>query len=107
MPVKPRKHNPHKGRYRKHITNQVRETKRLRDKRAWRRLSKSWLAENPLCVMCLANDKIVPAVVTDHIKPHKDNKDLFWDQSNFQSLCKHHHDQKTATRDGGFGRKIL
>jgi 5-methylcytosine-specific restriction protein A len=30
---------------------------------------------------------------------------LFWDSKNWQSLCKHHHDVKTATEDGGFGRR--
>lgn len=40
----------------------------------------------------------------DHIIPHKGDPELFWDQDNWQSLCKPHHDRKTATEDGGFGR---
>jgi 5-methylcytosine-specific restriction endonuclease McrA len=28
--------------------------------------------------------------------PHKGNEALFWDESNWQSLCKFHHDQKTG-----------
>ncbi len=44
------------------------------------------------------------ADVVDHIIPHKGDQSLFWDSSNWQPLCKHHHDQKTAREDGGFGR---
>jgi 5-methylcytosine-specific restriction protein A len=48
--------------------------------------------------------RVVAASIVDHIKPHKGNKVLFWDKNNWQPLCKRHHDIKTATEDGGFGR---
>jgi 5-methylcytosine-specific restriction endonuclease McrA len=32
------------------------------------------------------------ADVVDHIVPHKMDKALFWDRSNWQPLCKWHHD---------------
>jgi len=41
------------------------------------------------------------ASVVDHIKPHKGNDALFWDEKNWQSLCKPHHDstkQKEESR---------
>ena len=41
--------------------------------------------------------------MVDHIEPHKRDQRLFWDTSNWQSMCKPCHDSKTATRDGGFG----
>lgn len=44
------------------------------------------------------------ASIVDHIIPHKGDKQLFWDRDNWQPLCKKHHDRKTATEDGGFGR---
>lgn len=61
----------------------------------------------------------MPASVVDHIINHKfkaamDSGDaaaiakakrLFWDsEKNWQSLCKPHHDLKTGTEDGAFGR---
>ena len=46
---------------------------------------------------------MVVARVVDHIIPHKRDMTLFWDPDNRQSLCKHHHDVKTATKDGAFG----
>nr|DAW14896.1 MAG TPA: HNH endonuclease [Caudoviricetes sp.] len=72
--------------------------------RAWRVASKQFLIAHPLCVMCEQNGILRPATVVDHIVPHKGDKDLFWDMSNWQALCKECHDRKTATEDGGFGR---
>lgn len=48
-------------------------------------------------------DKTTAGTVVDHIIPHRGNYDLFWNQDNWQTLCKLHHDQKTAREDGGFG----
>lgn len=56
----------------------------------WRDASRKFLLENPTCCMCGAK-----ATVTDHIIPHRGNEDLFWDESNWQSLCKSCHDKKT------------
>jgi 5-methylcytosine-specific restriction enzyme A len=72
--------------------------------RRWQRESKAFLQEHPFCKRCLARGKTVPAVVVDHIQPHCDDPELFWDRDNWQGLCKSDHDQKTATEDGGFGR---
>ena len=66
----------------------------------WRVESKRYLQEHPLCVRCYAEGKIVEATVVDHITPHRGDKTLFWDKSNWQSLCKHCHDVKTKTEDG-------
>ena len=37
-----------------------------------------------------------PATVVDHIVPHCGDWDMFTDEGNLQSLCKRHHDIKTA-----------
>ena len=47
---------------------------------------------HPLCVMCQADGRVEPATVVDHIKPHRGDSAMFWDRSNWQSLCKRHHD---------------
>jgi 5-methylcytosine-specific restriction enzyme A len=53
----------------------------------WRTARLSYLSANPLCVMCMAKDIIASADVVDHIKPHRGDMVLFWDMSNWQSLC--------------------
>lgn len=73
----------------------------------WRKIRAVFLKANPLCVECFSKGFITPANVVDHIKPHKGNKNLFWDESNYQALCKPCHDRKTATEDGGFGNRRL
>ena len=37
--------------------------------------------------------------VVDHIRPHRGDPILFWDESNWQSLCKACHDKKTWNED--------
>ena len=73
--------------------------------RHWRKERWAYLTENPLCVECLKEERVTPATIVDHIIPPKGNQELFWDRSNWQSLCKPHHDRKTATEDGAFKSK--
>ena len=65
----------------------------------WRRLSRAFLRAHPLCAACQREGRYVKATVVDHIKPHRGDPVLFWDQDNWQPLCKHHHDVKTRTED--------
>jgi 5-methylcytosine-specific restriction endonuclease McrA len=68
----------------------------------WRKARLLFLELHPLCIKCSNDDhRVVAATVVDHILPHKGDQHLFWSQSNWQSLCKSHHDQKTATEDRG------
>jgi len=45
------------------------------------------LDKSPLCVLCARIGRDTPATVVDHIRPHEENAELFWDESNWQSLC--------------------
>lgn len=68
----------------------------------WQRARLLFLDDHPLCKRCEDKGLVVPANVVDHIQPHKGDGVLFWDQRNWQPLCKPCHDKKTATEDGGF-----
>lgn len=58
------------------------------------------ILENILCARFVKrNGKYVQATVVDHIKPHRGDNKLFWDKSNWQSLCKSCHDKKTGRFD--------
>ncbi len=70
----------------------------------WRRARKMYLAMHPLCAQHDKDGEVVAASVVDHIIPHRGDWVLFWDETNWQPLCKPCHDTKTATEDGGFGR---
>lgn len=69
----------------------------------WRKASKMFLSRHPLCVECQKQGRLTAATVVDHIIPHKGNQTLFWDENNWQPLCKRCHDVKTVKEDGGFG----
>lgn len=76
----------------------------------WQRARLTFLAkpENALCVKCRqrgllnagtmrmdgspeTNSRRIGLVV-DHVIPHRGDQALFWDRSNWQSLCHDHHD---------------
>ena len=80
-------------------------SKRLYDRR-WQKYRRVFLIDDPFCCRCEQDNRLVPAAIVDHIEPHKGDYDLFWDEDNHQALCKRCHDIKTATEDGGFGRKL-
>jgi len=71
----------------------------------WRKARVIYLREHPLCVHCQQEGLIVAATQVDHIIPHRGDYELMWDESNWQSLCTHHHSLKTASEDGAFGNK--
>ena len=71
----------------------------------WRKASKAFLKKNPLCVYCHRDDRVTAAAEVDHVIPHGGDRNLFWDQSNWQPLCKKCHSKKTAREDGGFGNE--
>ena len=72
--------------------------------RQWGRVRDAFLARHPLCVQCEREGRAEAARVVDHIVPHRGDQRLFWDENNWQQLCKRHHDVKTSTVDHGFGR---
>lgn len=72
----------------------------------WNKERRAFLLRRPLCVKCLEHGSIVRANTVDHIIPHKGDMTLFWDVSNWQSLCTLCHRKKTASEDGGFGNPV-
>ncbi len=85
---------------------------------AWRKASAAWLQQYPFCVLCLARGQINErsgsdrcdtqrTLVVDHITPHRGDMNLFWDQDNWQTLCrlchdidKQRHEQRGGTAAG-------
>lgn len=108
MPSRPPVHRPH-GMRSEAERKQAYETRRLSASERgygtrWQKARASYLAKHPLCVACKKEHHVEPATEVDHIIPHRGNQQLFWDQSNWQGLCKPHHSRKTATEDSGFAR---
>ncbi len=65
----------------------------------WAKARKKYLQHHPLCAECMRQGKLTEATVVDHIKPHRGDQQLFWDESNWQPLCKSCHDKKTWNED--------
>ena len=62
----------------------------------WRNARARFLRKHPLCVKCRENGKLTPATVVDHIIPHRGDPILFWDENNWQPLCRDCHGEKTG-----------
>lgn len=70
---------------------------------AWQKAREGFLAKHPLCVMCLAERRAIPATVVDHRVAHRGDMVLFWDKTNWQSLCASHHSSHAQKRDNEIG----
>lgn len=81
-----------------HIDERLNAAGRGYDSR-WRKARYRFLKAHPLCEKCKEEGKLVKATVVDHIISHRGNEKLFWDESNWQPLCKSCHDKKTMTED--------
>lgn len=71
----------------------------LYDTARYRRRRKVFLQNHPFCPCGALAEEV------DHIEPHKGNRALFFDETNWQALCKSCHSRKTAAEDGGFGNE--
>ena len=67
----------------------------------WQKARAQFLREHPLCVEHMKLGEVVAASVVDHVLPHHiedarfatvEQQRIFWDRSNWQSLCKVCHD---------------
>ena len=72
----------------------------------WVKARARWLKEHPFCTDYFGdhNGSLVVANTVDHRIPHKGDEVLFWDEGNWQSMCRTCHNKKTAKEDGGFGK---
>lgn len=62
----------------------------------WKVAARRFLDRHPLCFDCGELGVVEPATDVDHVVPHKGDRGLFWDRSNWQALCHRCHGRKTA-----------
>jgi 5-methylcytosine-specific restriction protein A len=72
---------------------------------AWRRAAKSYLTRYPLCVPCLRRGLITASKCVDHIRPHKGDPVLFWDQRNWEASCIRCNSAKAVREEGRWGER--
>lgn len=67
----------------------------------WQKARERHLRAHPLCVRCEAEGRITVATVVDHRVPHRGDQVLFWDETNWDSLCKTHHSSDKQREEKG------
>jgi 5-methylcytosine-specific restriction endonuclease McrA len=65
----------------------------------WQKARATFLERHPLCRHCQQKGVVTVATDVDHIIPHRGNQQLFWDTSNWQSLCHSCHSVKTQAEE--------
>ncbi len=75
--------------------------------RPWRTRARAFLEQFPLCgqrpgglapVMsrCFDDGVVTVAIQVDHVRPHRGDERLFWDEANWQPLCRECGARKSA-----------
>lgn len=67
----------------------------------WRAVARAYLRAHPFCVLCKQQQRITLSAHVDHIKDHKGDEALFWNEGNWQALCVRCHLRKSATKPRG------
>lgn len=67
---------------------------------AWQQARADYLTRHPFCAICGKPLRGADAIV-DHIRPHHGDWTLFWDESNWQALCKRCHDAHKQRQEHG------
>ncbi|WP_417291719.1 HNH endonuclease signature motif containing protein [Cupriavidus pampae] len=102
-------------------TNEQSSSQRGYDYR-WQKARAAYLRLHPYCIYCMRDASIrstsvaevivecaerglpVPyGNVVDHIEAHRGDKALFWDESNWQTLCRTHHSGQKQREEAGSG----
>jgi 5-methylcytosine-specific restriction protein A len=101
MPTAIKRHLPAllKPRYKTLAERNARRTLALNGA-TWRKLRATVLREQPMCPVCEAEGKLVPAVDVDHIDNDASNNA----RDNLMGLCRPHHSVKTNVDH--YGRRV-
>lgn len=84
-----------KQNYKKHGRNE--EVAEIYNSPQWKKLRKAYFIQNPLCEMCLEENKVTPAEEVHHVKPiltgasRLEMEELAYNPNNLRSLCQFHH----------------
>lgn len=62
--------------------------------RPWQRVAQPYLRDHVWCVLC-PHDRKQLATEVDHVVPHQQDPNKYWDQRNWQALCKPCHARKS------------
>lgn len=71
----------------------------------WQKARERYLRDHPLCCYCERDGRTSAATVVDHKVPHRGSEAIFWDESNWQSLCKPCHDGEKAKEEARDGHR--
>ena len=72
------------------------EIRRARTSHRYRAMRRAFLRANPLCRPCRERGHTAAAVEIDHIEPVTKAPERFWDETDWQPICRSCHEGKSA-----------
>ena len=78
----------------------------LRNTQRYIKLRAAFIRMNPLCAECQRQRLTNLSEELDHIVPFTDAPQRFWDQTNWQALCRACHEQKTGLENRSRFRSV-
>jgi 5-methylcytosine-specific restriction endonuclease McrA len=57
----------------------------------WDRERAAFLTANEFCVRCANEGVRTTATIINHKRPHRGDRGLFWQRSNWEAVCAYHH----------------
>ena len=78
----------HGARCTEHAHRETYKSNPIYNDRRWRKQSRLYLKQHPLCVSCMLRGRVQPAQAVDHIIPHQDDQERFWNQENWAASCR-------------------
>ena len=102
MPLKPKKiKRPWKNNERVAFGRRAKNNYEFYNSQRWRRVASLHKEKNPYCKKCLDEGRKTSVEFTDHIVRIEDGGEPY-DENNLQSLCTHHHNQKSGKEAHGY-----
>lgn len=89
-------HRQERKRYARKRTKEENQAHNALYDNTWRVVRKHFIAEHPLCKDCLDEGTVRAAEEVHHIMKANEHPDLRLDANNLMSLCKAHHNLRTA-----------
>lgn len=104
MPSRPRKHNPHGAKAKRHqspASAAQAAARRIRNSGQWQRTRARVMREQPVCWLCEQRGDTTEAEMVHHIRAVSERPDMAFDDTNLVPLCNGCHRRVEAAQQRG------
>ena len=89
------------------MSRTTKQVRKHRNTARYKRARQRFLRAHPFCQHCQKEGVTEEATELDHIIPAWRKPERFWDESNWQGLCRAHHERKSMRERKGSTRATM